>query len=160
MKLKAISFYSSVLSFLLVLLGFSSCSAIDPKDEYGVPSAKFKVNGSLVDEIDNSVSITGMKVAIGQLRRDGAELNAYYVDSMVTNNTGEFNLSLIDFPLPQRFVIKYEDTDAAQNGNYGLIIDTIQFENPSFTDGNGSWYKGEIVKDLGKVKISRKEDKK
>ncbi|MFV0538440.1 MAG: radical SAM-associated putative lipoprotein [Dysgonomonas sp.] len=158
MKLKVISFYSRLLSFLLVLLGFSSCSEIDPKDEYGVPSAKFKVKGALVDKTDNSTSITGIKVAIGQLDRNETGLKTYYVDSVVTNNTGEFNLSVTDFPVSQKFVIKYEDTNAVQSGNYGLITDTVRFENPSFTDGDGSWYKGETVKDLGKVKISKKEN--
>ncbi len=160
MKLKAISFYSSILSFLLVLLGFSSCSEIDPKDEYGVPSAKFKVKGTLVDKTDNSTGISGVKVAIGQLSRDGAPLKTYYVDSIVTNNTGGFNLGITDFPQSQKFVIKYEDTNTSQDENYGLTTDTVRFENPSFTDGSGSWYKGEAVKDLGKVKISQKEDKK
>lgn len=164
MKFKAYSLYSKIISFLLLLLGFTSC---DPEGggssiaEYGVPSAKFKVKGTLVDKTNDSKLVSGVKVAIGHPYVDGAGIKeTYYVDSIVTNNTGGFDLSITDFPMSQKFVIKYEDTDAAQNGNYGLTIDTVRFENPSFTGEKEGWYAGETTKDLGKVKLSPVTDKK
>ena len=102
-----------------------------------------------------------MKVAIGHPYTDGSGVKrTYYVDSIVTNNTGGFDLSIRDFPTSQKFVIKYEDTDAAQNGSYGLTTDTVRFENPSFTGEKEGWYAGETTKDLGKVKLSPETDKK
>lgn len=164
MKLRAYTFYSKVISFFLVMLGFTSCDSESGGGggmaEYGTPSAKFIVKGTLVDKTDGSTGISGMKVVIGQLETDGAGLKrTYYVDSIVTNNTGGFNLNITDFPISQKFVIKYEDTDGAQNGNYGLTVDTVRFENPSFTGGSGSWYRGETTKDLDKVKLSPVTDK-
>lgn len=162
MKLKVISIYSKIISFFLILLGFSSCD-IDGNGggiaEYGTPSAKFKVKGTLVDEADDSKTVSGIKVAIGQLYLDDSGVKkTFYVDSIVTGNTGVFDVDIIDFPTSQKFVIKYEDTDVLQNGNYGLTTDTVRFENPSFTGGSGSWYRGEATMDLGKVEINQKED--
>ena len=163
MKIRFVSFYSKIISFFLVLLGFSSCDSDGGGGggsiaEYGVPTAKFKVKGTLVDKTDSSVSISGVKVAIGQLYRDGTGQRTFYVDSIVTNNTGGFDLGVTDFPMSQKFVIKYEDTD--KNKNYGLVIDTVRFDNPSFTGGSGGWYAGEATKDLGKVKLQSVPDKK
>lgn len=161
MKIKVISFYSKVISFLLALFGFTACDIINPTAEYGVPSATFKVKGTLVDEADNTKTINGVKVAIGHLYTDDTGVKkTYYTDSIITNTTGRFNFSAEDFPTSRKFVIKYEDVNAAQDGNYGLTIDTVRFENPDFTGGNGNWYEGETTKDLGKVKLSQIKDKK
>lgn len=45
-----LSVYSKILSFFLVLLGFSSCDSGGGAAEYGTPTAKFKVKGTIVDE--------------------------------------------------------------------------------------------------------------
>ncbi|MFV0538439.1 MAG: radical SAM-associated putative lipoprotein [Dysgonomonas sp.] len=165
MKLKAYILYSKIISSLLLLLGFTSCDSEGGGGgsiaEYGTPSAKFIVKGTLVDKTDNTTAIGGMKVAIGYPHTDGAGIKkTYYVDSIVTNNTGGFSLSIRDFPTSRKFVMKYEDTDAAQNGNYGLTTDTVRFENPSFTGGKEGWYVGETIKDLGKVNLSPVTDEK
>jgi putative lipoprotein (rSAM/lipoprotein system) len=162
MKLKVISFYSKVISLFLVLMGLSSCGTDstggdDYVVEYGTPSARFRVKGTLVDEADDTKTVSGIKVAIGLPYSNGTEIKRiYYFDSIVTNNTGSFDLDIVSFPTPQKFAIKYEDTDASQNGNYGLTIDTVRFEDPDFTGGSGNWYEGEVTKDLGKVKILQK----
>lgn len=164
MKIRVISFYSKVVSFFLVLLGFSACDTGGNGGgggiaEYGTPNAKFKVKGTLVDEADDSKAVSGIKVAIGQLYSDDSGVKkTFYVDSIVTGNTGVFDVDIIDFPTSQKFVIKYEDTDTTQNGDYGLTIDTVRFDKPVFTGGSGSWYRGEATMDLDKVKISQKED--
>lgn len=165
MKFKACILYSKIISFLLVLLGFTSCDSEGGGGggiaEYGTPSAKFVVKGTLVDEANSSTAISGVKVAIGHPYTDVAGvMKTYYVDSIVTDGTGKFDLNIEAFPMPQKFVVKYEDIDTAQNENYGLTIDTVRFENPSFTGGSGNWYAGETSKDLGKVKLSSVTDKK
>lgn len=166
MRFKVYSLYSKIISSLLLLLGFTPCSSeagggSSSIAEYGVPSATFRVRGVLVDKSDDSKVISGVKVAIGHPYLGISESKrTFYVDSIVTNNAGEFNLSISDFPRSQKFVIKYEDTDAAQNGDYGLIIDTVRFENPSFTGERANWSVGETTKDLDKVKLSPTTDKK
>lgn len=159
MKLKVCTLYSKIISLLLVMLGFTACDSEEGGGiaEYGTPSAKFIVKGALVDKTANNKGISGMKVAIGYPYADGKR--TYYIDSIVTNNTGAFDVNIRDFPTSQKFVIKYEDTSTSQEGNFGIAIDTVRFEKPSFTGGSGSWYRGETTKDLGKVELSPAVDK-
>lgn len=152
MKIKLLSAYSRILSFVLVFLGFQSCSTVDPKDEYGAPSAKFIVKGK-VENGDKEVS--GLKVALGVVDYYSSNSKkAYYVDSVNTDAKGLFRVSIQDFPTSQKFVIKYEDIDGEKNGLLETVIDTVRFDNPSFTNGSGGWYVGETTKDLGTVKLN------
>jgi len=53
-KTNFLNFYNFILVGLLSALGFaSSCSKPDPVAEYGVPSAKFTVNGTIQDKETN-----------------------------------------------------------------------------------------------------------
>lgn len=151
MKIKLLSAYSRILSFVLVFLGFQSCSIIDSKDEYGTPSAKFIVKGK-VENGDKEVS--GLKVALGVINKGYDTGKVRYVDSVKTDVKGLFNVSIQDFPTSQKFVIKYEDIDGEKNGLLETVIDTVRFDNPSFTNGSGAWYVGETTKDLGTVKLN------
>ena len=151
MKIRLLSAYSRVLSFLLVFLGFQSCSIIDSKDEYGTPSAKFIVKGK-VENGDKEVS--GLKVALGVINNGYGTGKVRYVDSVKTDVEGLFNVSIQDFPTSQKFVIKYEDIDGEKNGLLETVIDTVRFDNPSFTNGSDGWYVGETTKDLGTVKLN------
>ncbi len=154
MKLKVISFYSKVISFFLVLLGFNSCNIIDPKDEYGVPSAKFKVKGQVIDaETENSIE--NIKAALGlSFEQDGIK-GVYYVDSVYTGKDGKFEVDIRDYSGSLKFVLKIEDSEKKI---FETRVDTIDFKGSDFSNGDGNWYDGEATKDLGKVKISQKED--
>ncbi len=166
MKIKALSIYSKILSFLLILLGFSSCGNNgDDGDDgdmmlmYGTPTAKFIVKGKIVNEKDKDLS--GLKVALGRVNTWSESGKAtYYVDSVNTDTQGLFKVSIQDFPTNQKFVIRYEDVDGEQNGLIETVIDTVRFEKPKFTNGSGAWYAGETTKDLGTIKLeSFKEEK-
>jgi putative lipoprotein (rSAM/lipoprotein system) len=155
MKFRVISFYSKVISFLLVLLGFSSCSIIDPKDEYGVPSARFKVKGQAIDAVTEN-PIKNIKAALGEpFVRDDVK-GVYYVDSVYTNSEGKFEVDILDGQGFYKFILKIEDSETKK---FETRVDTIDFEGSNFSNGDG-WYKGEAVKDLGKVKLSPVTDKK
>ncbi|NDV95680.1 hypothetical protein D0T84_12255 [Dysgonomonas sp. 521] len=155
MKIKALSVYSKILSFFMVLLGFSSCD--NGAAEYGTPYAKFIVKGKVVDKEDNAVS--GLKVALGRAGDIGDGIKrTYYIDSINTDKNGAFKLSVEEFPTSQKFVIKYEDIDKEENGLFGTVTDTVQFADPSFTNGSNSWYAGETVEDLGAVILEPEKD--
>jgi len=157
MKMKFLSLFSKILSFLLIFLGFSACDGNDDDGGgtvcmYGTPTAKFIVKGQVVDEENNAVS--GLKVALGKVYSSyGNPQSTYYIDSINTDAKGKFNLTVGEFPKDQKFVIKYEDTDAEQKGKLGITTDTVRFEKPKFVNGDNSWYAGETTKDLGVVKI-------
>ena len=46
---------SRVLSGLLVALGFTGCDGSDTPEEYGTPSVKFQVKGTVTDEAGNPI---------------------------------------------------------------------------------------------------------
>lgn len=157
MKIKVLSFYSKILSFILILLGFSGCES-NGATEYGTPTAKFIIKGKVVNK-EEQKSVEGLKVAIGYLVDENEERRTIYVDSVQTNAKGEFNVNIIEFPKQQKFVIKYED-DKNQDAKFGLTTDTVRFEDPKFTNGSGGWYSGEATQDLGTIEIVPvKEDK-
>lgn len=151
MKVKMLSVYSKILSFFLVLLGFSSCEGLDPKDEYGVPTAKFKVKGIIVDESDKP--ITKIKTVLGKSYSSKLGDRAYYVDSVYTDNEGKFELSMEEFPTSQEFLLRVEDVDGDKDGAFESKIETVEFKNPTFTDGSG-WYKGIAEKDVQAIKMT------
>ncbi|MFV0417616.1 MAG: radical SAM-associated putative lipoprotein [Dysgonomonas sp.] len=155
MKIKMLTIYSRILSFFLVLLGFTSCDEIDPKDEYGSPYAKFIIKGIVVDgDSEDNTPVKGIKVVIARsYEKDNGERFLYHTDSLKTDNNGYFNLATVDFPSSQEFVIKFEDIDGTENGLFESKTDDISFENPKFENGN-SWYQGETSKDMGIIKIT------
>lgn len=154
MKIRFVSLYSKVISFILVLLGFSSCDWGGA--EYGTPNAKYIVKGQVVDAQSEN-SIEGIKTALGLPSEQDGVKGVYYIDSVYTGKDGKFEVDIRDYPEIRKLVLKVEDSDKKI---FETRVDTIDFKDSNFSKGDGDWYMGEAVKDLGKVKISRKEDKK
>jgi len=157
MKIKMLTIYTRIISFFLVLLGFSSCDGIgpDPVDEYGVPSAKFKVNGKIADaESEEEKAVKGIKVVIGQAYENETSKHVHYIDSVLTDKDGKFDLSVIEFPTSQKFILKIEDIDGVENGLYETKTEDVEFSDPTFQNGSGNWYEGEATKDVGTLKIT------
>jgi putative lipoprotein (rSAM/lipoprotein system) len=149
-----LSVYSKVLSFILVLLGYPSCESFVSKDEYGVPSARFKVKGKIVDAESEEHIVKNIKVVIGKPYKHNDTDRVYYLDSINTDIDGVFRLSVIDFPESQKFVLRIEDADGAGNGRFVSKMEDVEFKNPTFTNGSGNWYKGEAEQDLEIIKIT------
>ncbi|MDR2950991.1 MAG: radical SAM-associated putative lipoprotein [Prevotella sp.] len=158
MKVKMLSVYSKILSFFLVLLGFSSCdSGGGGAAEYGTPTAKFKVKGTIVDE--SEAPITKIKTVLGKSYKTELGDRPYYIDSVFTDSEGKFELNVVEFPTSQEFILKIEDVDGDENGAFETKIETVEFKDPSFTNGNNGWYAGETTKDIQAIKItSAKKD--
>ncbi|MGE4289988.1 MAG: radical SAM-associated putative lipoprotein [Salinivirgaceae bacterium] len=132
---KFLSTYNLILTALLSMLGFSNCTIVEPKDEYGSPSATFKVNGKVTDLLTNR-AIQDIKVLMQG-------------DSTQTDSEGRFSLSQVSFPADQSFVIQFKDIDGAANGGQFQPKDTlVEFKDPQFTNGDGSWYQGETSLEL------------
>lgn len=71
MKKHLLKFSSSLLASLLTILGFSACGDENGAEEYGVPTAKFMVTGTVTDETGNPVK--GIEVTVKE--KNG---NSYY----------------------------------------------------------------------------------
>ena len=155
MKTKVVSFYAKVLSFLLMLLGFQSCNM--GGEEYGTPSATFKVKGKVQDS-DTKEPVKNVRAVLVQMRQyetpDEKTENSYETDTVYTNAAGEFSTSVTSFPNNKvEFKMKFVDVDGAENGAYESKDVEVIFDNPKYEGKSGSWYSGVATKDIGTIDI-------
>lgn len=100
-------FCNKVLSFFLLLLGFSACSEEERKDMYGMPPAKFSVKANVLDEENNPLK--GIKVDI----KADSKAN-YGIESGVTDANGIFETKVY----LDKVNIVCTDIDGEKNGTY------------------------------------------
>jgi putative lipoprotein (rSAM/lipoprotein system) len=152
MKKAKIRFYktsNAIILGLLALLGFStSCNII--RYEYGTPQADFIVKGKVTSSTTGN-PIQNIRVI---MKRDST--NPYGPgDTTFTDNEGNYHETLSAFPKNQTFQLVFQDVDSAANGDYQGKDTTVQFTDPKFNGGDGSWYKGETSKNLN-IKLDKK----
>jgi putative lipoprotein (rSAM/lipoprotein system) len=125
--------YNAVLAIMIAFLGFSvSC---EMKAEYGVPNAKFIVNGKVESSLDSS-PIKHIRVIM-------------QFDSTLTDDDGNYTIANnYVFPGSHTFDIRFHDVDSMDNGIYENKDTIVTFTNPKFTKGNGHWYEGETSKEF------------
>ena len=120
--------YNAVLAAMIAVLGFSA--SCETRAEYGVPSAKFIVNGNVQSELLNT-PIKSIRVVMQR-------------DTAFTDESGNFTVvDEFGFPTSQTFDIKFQDVDSSLNGQFENKDTTVSFVNPKFSKGNGHWYQGE-----------------
>ena len=144
-KTNFLNFYNFILVGLLSALGFSSsCGKIkpDPVAEYGVPSAKFTVNGTIQDKETND-PIENIKVSINQKK-------------VAADAQGRYHITENGFGGEMTFNIQFRDEDGTANGEYNDLDTTIEFKNPHFEGGDGHWYEGEASKEFD-IKLTPKK---
>ena len=142
-QLHFLKLYNIILVGLLSALGFaSSCSKPDPVAEYGVPSAKFTINGTIQDKESNT-PIENIKVSIHQ-------------QTVAADAQGKYQITEDGFGGDMTFNIQYRDEDGAANGEYNDLDTIIEFKNPQFVNGDGNWYAGETSKEFD-VKLTPKK---
>ena len=125
--------YNNLLLLLIGLLGFSvACTKVGP-EEYGTPSADFIVNGVIENQA-------------GQLIPNIKVVMSY--DSTNTNADGTFSLKNRNFPAKQTLILKIRDIDGAINGSYQDKDTTIVFDNNTYANGDGHWYRGKVEKSV------------
>jgi putative lipoprotein (rSAM/lipoprotein system) len=140
--------YNSLLIILLALLGFSTACEQGgyeygtPAVEYGVPNATFIVRGK-IESKTTSVPIQGIRVIMVN-------------DTAYSGQNGEYLVEGEGFPGDKSFTMSFEDTDGALNGEFHKADTTVEFQNPNFTDGDGSWYLGKTEKEVN-IKLDPKE---
>ncbi len=144
-KIKYYSAYNAIILSLLGILGLtSSCEkiGIDPVAEYGVPSAKYIVNGNVTNSTDNT-PIKNIRVVMKG-------------DTAFTDNSGNYNIvDNYGFPGNQKIDIEFADIDGATNGNFHNLDTVVEFKNPEYTNGDGNWYEGEASQELN-IELDKK----
>ena len=129
---------NNLIIFLLGLLGFSTaCHNLGT--EYGVPHADFVVKGSVISSMDNK-GIENIQLIMQDT------VNPYNNDTTYTDEKGNYELSMSDFPTDLTVKVSLNDIDGTANGEY-LPLDTlVVFKDPKFTGGNSDWYNGKTEK--------------
>jgi putative lipoprotein (rSAM/lipoprotein system) len=144
LRQKALISYNQLIVWLITFLGFSSSCTKDNGGgevivEYGVPSAKFIVKGTITSSTTQK-AVKGLKVSIFD--------NNSLTCSDTTNADGTFEVSLIEFPENHRFPVKVEDIDGATNNSFASLDTAATFTNPVFTNGDSHWFQGETQQTL------------
>lgn len=145
-KRNALIRYNKIIAAILGILGIStSCDPIFVA-EYGTPYAIFKINGTIENTL-NSDNIENIRVIIGDEWHDA--------DSVLTDATGSFALNYNGFGGEENIYLSIKDIDGAANGEFQDLDTIIQFNDPVFIDGDGSWYMGETSKTVS-IKLKPK----
>jgi len=139
---------NSFIGLILSLLGFSaacslsSCEYGSPVVEYGTPHATFIVRGDVKSETDSS-AIPNIRVVMNN-------------DTTYTNESGIYQVENMEFPKDQALLVQFEDTDGATFGEYQPLDTIVEFIDPQFSGGSGSWDAGTTEKEVN-VKLKVKE---
>ncbi|MCC8035132.1 MAG: radical SAM-associated putative lipoprotein [Rikenellaceae bacterium] len=134
----------AVIDCLLILLGFSM-TACDSKEEYGTPSARYKIRGTTVDE-KTGKPVPAIRTILDERISDE---KVYGIDTIYTDNNGDFNFDIKTFPR-NKFQLQVDDVDGRKNGVYENIDTTVDLTDIKYK-GGGRWYYGEATVDLGEI---------
>lgn len=138
---------NSLISIFLSLLGFGAVCSLGGCEhfgamEYGTPHAIFKVKGTVKSEA-TSEAIPNIRVVMDY-------------DTAYTDASGNYLVGVDRFPSDQTFHVQFTDIDGAANGEYDSLGVAVEFVDPEFTGGSGSWDNGEIEKVIN-VNLKEKE---
>ena len=78
-------------------------------------------------------------------------------DTAISDADGKYQI--IDnygFPGDQRYDIYFLDLDGNENGNFTNLDTIVEFNDPQFVNGDGSWYEGEATQ-VFDVKMNPKQ---
>ena len=154
MNTKAYFSYFKLLSVIIIITGVCSCSL---DDEDGVmPTALFIVSGTVVYANTDDMPMENVMVSLGmQFEQSNKDSIIIYLDSIniKAEHKGNFKLAIREFPQSQKFILNIRDVQTSSKERFQFKPQTIYFTNPSFENGNGAWYAGEVENKLGLIRI-------
>ncbi|MBK5195221.1 MAG: radical SAM-associated putative lipoprotein [Proteiniphilum sp.] len=136
MKKIALKSYGKIISLLMSLFGFIlGCgTGIDPVAEYGVPSADFKVKGTVKS------AVTGK--GISNIRVIVKEPYSMKGDTTYTAVSGDYSMEvkhIIGFPV----TLYADDVDDTVNGEYKSDSLVVNWDDVTrIKEGDNNWYDG------------------
>jgi len=149
-KSSVLKFSNLMIAGILSLLGFGfSCES---KDEYGSPSADYKVIGNVVSS-ENETAISNLKVVLTELYYEignAGDTTIYENQSEVayTASDGSYEVQFNTYPDEQKdFKLTIADVDGDDNGSFASKDTTITFNDNELSGGSG-WYSGMATKTI------------
>ena len=132
MKVRFNRWYNALLTALLAMLGYESCSQ-HGLDEYGTPTVDYQVKGFVTDL--QGTPIQGIKVR-APYNFDGSE-----GQSVLTDENGRFELDEFHSEYNDKLIV--EDIDGEDNGGefQSDTIDIWDLPKKEVEKGSG-WYEG------------------
>ncbi len=122
-----------LLSGVLVLLGFSSCTR-EGSEEYGMPYAKYEIKGKVTNEQKETISKA--QVIVKQLDSSGKSF--YRADTLNVNGSGEYQY------LTEGFTESYRVIAEEPSGVYKADSTDVKME----PKGGSGWYVGSDSKEV------------
>ena len=142
MKTKIYRLYGAVLSVLLSVLGFSSCSKEEMMEEYGSPHADFIMQGTVTDEQGNEIN--GILVSAERYQDFNDGRYWFNLFSKKTDYFGEYYLYFENLLGSKYTKLIVQDVDGEANGGE-FASDTLDIDYESaeqIKKGDGNWYEG------------------
>ena len=144
MKARLIHWYEVLAGAILSLLGFTGCRSIldiiEPRAEYGMPHATFKVMGN-VKAAESSKPIEGIVV---KFSRESEKDRSWETAEFKSDKNGKVDGSTQAWPSEEGIMLTFEDIDGEENG--GLFApDTLRAKDLKITfveDKESHWHQG------------------
>jgi len=143
------SLFNKISLLIISILGFA-CDPDDIRVEYGCPNADFKINGTVVNEVTNT-KISNIRVILSDTQN-----GIYNRDTVYTNEYGGFEVRVNESPSTTSLMLSFDDIDGQVNGQFQSLDSIVEFNDPTFEGGDGSWYYGETSKEVN-VKLTPEE---
>ena len=151
MKIKALSSYSKILAFFLVMLGFSACKS--PK-EYGTPTAMLNLKGKVINE-KTYEAIYAIEVTVQEVGGNGH----FQEITSVTNSLGDFCFHVnVETAAARTYKISFKDIDGEANGEFEgkeVIVNVLKED---FIGAESGWNGGEADKYVGYIDLTAREN--
>lgn len=143
MKAKVKHLFELISGAVLSLLGFSSCNTfveiIEPRAEYGMPHATFKIIGE-VKAADSGKPVEGIVVKFSR----GSEEPSWEEGTFNSDKDGKVDGSLQAWPSDKDIMLTFEDVDGPENGGQ-FARDTLRASDLKIEfveDKKSSWHRG------------------
>ena len=130
----------------MALLGFG-LSSCDIRAEYGTPHVSFQLSARVIDEEGNPIQGIRVRTSEGQ----EFDYNTGYSDYQ-----GIINAEAVIWPGSQ-YEVTFDDIDGDLNGGE-FESRTVETAAHQIDSGEGAWYGGHYVADMGDVVLNRKQD--
>ena len=165
MKQRISNWTKLLYGFLMTMLGFSGCDAIEdifiPKEEYGMPYAEFKIVGEV--KSTDGKPIKGIRVIVNPRKNEPEESARWYQDTLFTDASGSFSKDILKHTWPDELkdaVITFDDVDGSENGGE---FESTSLQNGNFAvekvkKGSGNWDSGDYLVTANTTMSPKKQD--
>lgn len=138
----------------MLVLGFTNCN--DPVDEYGAPSAKYKIKGNVIADEENSNPVENIQIVIK--RNNNQQTESYPNDTVYSDKKGEFSITKeTGFSEDMTIKIELTDIDEEINGSFEEKEVTVEIKKSDFKGGSG-WFQGEANKEIKDIRLTPRKE--